>query len=225
MNNENETFNRLFNYYISSINYEEYRYLYNTEVTLERDYTMYKIIAFIAALLMLLTSIILFTNKKNVTNNVISKEDKLKYIDPMTSLKNRNYLNANIYKWDDNVIFPQSVVVFDLNSVRDVNDKLGREAGDEIIKKVASILINNQLENTDIIRSGGDEFLIYMIGYNENQVDERQAIATAVSAVQDGLVRIFQNDKELTNLDERITFVADDIFTFVKLTMLSGRMW
>ena len=61
--------------------------------------------------------------------------------------------------------------------------------------------------------------------YNENQVDERQAIATAVSAVQDGLVRIFQNDKELTNLDERITFVADDIFTFVKLTMLSGRMW
>lgn len=172
MNKSNETFNKLFDYYISSINYNLYRYEYNTEITLEKDLTMYKIVAFIAALLMLLTGIILFVNKKNVTNNVISKEDKLKYIDPMTSLKNRNYLNVNIYKWDDNVIFPQSVVVFDLNNVRDVNDKFGREAGDEIIKKVASILINNQLENTDIIRSGGDEFLIYMVGYEEKRVVE-----------------------------------------------------
>ena len=172
MNKSNETFNQLFDYYISSINYNLYRYEYNTEITLEKDLTMYKILAFIAGLLMILTGIILFVNKKNVTNNVISKEDKLKYIDPMTSLKNRNYLNANIYKWDDNVIFPQSVVVFDINNVRDVNDKLGREAGDEIIKKVASILINNQLENTDIIRSGGDEFLIYMIGYEEKKVAE-----------------------------------------------------
>lgn len=172
MNKSNETFNQLFNHYISSINYNLYRYEYNTEITLEKDLTMYKILAFIAGLLMILTGIILFVNKKNVTNTVISKEDKLKYIDPMTSLKNRNYLNANIYKWDDNVIFPQSVVVFDINNVRDVNDKLGREAGDEIIKKVASILINNQLENTDIIRSGGDEFLIYMIGYEEKKVAE-----------------------------------------------------
>lgn len=172
MNNTNTTFNKLFNYYINSINYNLYRYEYNTEITLEKDYTTYKVLAFIAGLLMILTGIILFVNKKNVTNNVISKEDKLKYIDPMTSLKNRNYLNVNIYKWDDNVIFPQSVVVFDLISVRDVNDKLGREAGDEIIKKVASVLINNQLENTDIIRSGGDEFLIYMVGYDEKKVVE-----------------------------------------------------
>ena len=172
MNNTNETFNKLFNYYINNINYNLYRYEYNTEITLDKDYTLYKVLIFIVSLLALLTSIMLFINKKNVTNNVISKEDKLKYIDPMTSLKNRNYLNVNIYKWDDNVIFPQSVVVFDLNNVRDVNDKLGREAGDEIIKKVASILINNQLENTDIIRSGGDEFLIYMVGYEEKKVAE-----------------------------------------------------
>ena len=33
---------------------------------------MYKIIAFIAGLIMLLTEVILFTNKKNVTNNVIN---------------------------------------------------------------------------------------------------------------------------------------------------------
>ena len=127
---------------------------------------------FIVALVIFLIATVILINRKNVTNTVISKDEKLKYIDPMTSLKNRNYLNMNIYKWDDNVIFPQSVVVLDVVRLREINDTFGREMGDEIINKVASILINNQLENTDIIRSGGDEFLIYMVGYEEKQVSE-----------------------------------------------------
>lgn len=139
---------------------------------LTEDYTTIKVALFIMGLILFLLVTIWFINRKNVTNTLLSKEDKLKYIDPMTSLKNRSYLNMNIYNWDDNVIFPQSVVVFDVNNLKEVNDKLGREAGDEIIKKTASILINNQLENTDIIRSGGDEFLIYMVGYQEKEVVE-----------------------------------------------------
>lgn len=172
MNSSNSTFNSLFSYYVSTINYDIYKYQYNTDITLDKDYTMQKIIIFIISLILFMIATVLFINRKNVTNTILSKEDKLKFLDPMTSLKNRNYLNKNIYNWDDNVIFPQSMVVLDVNNIKEVNDKLGREAGDEIIKKVASILINNQLENTDIIRSGGDEFLIYMIGYDEKKVVE-----------------------------------------------------
>lgn len=172
MNKENETFNALFNYYLSTENYQNIRYLYHTNITLDKDYTTIKVLAFITALILFLIATVVLINRKNVTNTVISKEELLKYIDPMTSLKNRNYLNMNIYKWDDNVIFPQSVVILDVNRLREINDTYGREMGDEVIKKVASILINNQLENTDIIRSGGDEFLIYMIGYEEKQVSE-----------------------------------------------------
>ena len=83
-------------------------------------------------------------------------------------MKNEN----NIYKWDDNVIYPQAVVVMDINKMKQINDTYGREAGDEVIKKVASILINEQLGKTDIIRSGGDEFIIYMIGYSKDKVVE-----------------------------------------------------
>lgn len=172
MNDGNKTFNKLFSYYISTINYNTYKYAYNTNISLDKDYTLYKIIAFIISLILFMVATIMFMNRKNVTNNIVSKEDKLKYLDPMTSLKNRNYLNKNIYNWDDNVIFPQSIVVLDINNIKEVNDKLGREAGDEVIKKAASILINNQLENTDIIRSGGDEFLIYMVGYEDKKVVE-----------------------------------------------------
>ena len=45
------------------------------------------------------------------------------------------------------------------------------EKGDSVIIKAASILVNAQLENSEIIRSDGNEFLIYMVGYNENQID------------------------------------------------------
>ena len=34
----------------------------------------------------------------------------------------------------------------------------------------ANILIKTQLDNTDIIRTDGNEFLIYLVGYSEQQI-------------------------------------------------------
>ncbi len=172
LNKKNDPFNSIFDYFISTIDYQKYEYSYNTDITINKDYTLIKVIIFIVSLVAFLSATVYLFNRKTMMNNVISKDEKLKYLDPMTSLKNRSYLNLNIYKWDENVIYPQSVIVIDVNKIKEINDKFGREAGDEIIKKVASILINNQLENTDIIRSGGDEFLIYMVGYQEDKVIE-----------------------------------------------------
>ena len=172
LNKKNDPYNSIFSYFVSSLDYNLIKYDYNTNITLDKDYTAIKIFAFLVGLILFLITTIILINKKNVTQPVITKDENQKYIDPMTSLKNRNYLNLNIYNWDDNVIFPQSVVVMDVNRLREINDTYGREAGDEIVKKVASVLINNQLENTDIVRSGGDEFLIYMVGYEEKKVSE-----------------------------------------------------
>ncbi len=172
LNSSNDTFNKLFQFYVDSTDYNDFMYQYRTDIGMDYGIINLKVIIFIVALVLFLVATIIFMNRKNVTNIVPKKEDRLKYIDPMTSLKNRNYLNSHIYSWDDNVIFPQSVIVFDLDHIKRVNDKFGREAGDEIIKKAASILINQQLENTDIIRSDGDEFIIYMVGYDEKRVSE-----------------------------------------------------
>ena len=40
----------------------------------------------------------------------------------------------------------------------------------KVITEAANILIQNQLENSEIIRTNGNEFLIYMVGYDEKQV-------------------------------------------------------
>ena len=63
------------------------------------------------------------------------------------------------------------------------------------------------------------------VHYNENNVDEAKAIETAIDAVTDGLVRVFKGNDEITDLDAEIEIAEGDVFTFVRLTMLSGRMW
>ena len=58
----------------------------------------------------------------------------------------------------------------DLNNVKYVNDNYGHEEGDDLIIKAAGILVNTQLENSEIIRTDGNEFLIYLVGYSEQQI-------------------------------------------------------
>ena len=89
----------------------------------------------------------------------------------LTSLKNRNYLTANIDKWDDTKVYPKTIIIADLNNLKYVNDNYGQEKGNELIKKAAAILINTQLERSEIVRSDGNEFLIYLIGYSKTQVN------------------------------------------------------
>ena len=63
------------------------------------------------------------------------------------------------------------------------------------------------------------------VHYNENDLNEEEAVKTAVEAINDGLVRIFRNNEELCVLDEKINIAEGDVFTFVRLTFLSGRLW
>jgi len=110
-------------------------------------------------------------NEKDVKlKKIVSKEDKMKYIDQLTSLKNRAYLNDNIEVWDESEIYPQAVIVVDLNNIAYINDNYGHNEGDKVIKEAANILIQNQMENSDIIRTSGNEFLIYLVGYDEKAI-------------------------------------------------------
>ncbi len=63
------------------------------------------------------------------------------------------------------------------------------------------------------------------VNYNEKNIDEEKSISTAIDAVKDGLVRVFKGNDEIINLDAEIDISEGDVFTFVRLTMLSGRMW
>ena len=172
---DNDIFSLLLDKYVSTLDPNEivtkgiynHTYTVNSGTILGRiaKYSVIVIIAFIIILYLAYRS-----TKRIKIAKKIKKEDKMKYIDQLTSLKNRNYLNENINNWNKNTIYPQATIIIDLNEVQKINDTLGYEEGDSQIKAAANVLIKTQLDNTDIMRTDGNEFLIYLVGYQEKQV-------------------------------------------------------
>lgn len=171
----NEAFYDLFNYIINTNSYYNYRNSgienLNASImedsTLEQVYTIVLIIVFTP--IIIIGIIYLYLRRKKQIKKV-KITDRHKYTDMLTSLKNRNYLNMKMQEWEDCEIFPQSIVMVDLNNVKYVNDNYGHEEGDQLIIRAAGILVNTQLENSEIIRTDGNEFLIYLVGYSERQI-------------------------------------------------------
>ena len=173
---ENDQFYNLFNYIINTNSYYKYRNsafnnlktnIFNTS-SFEEVYLL--ILAIIVLPILVVIGIVVFIKNRHKLK-LVRKEDRKKYTDMLTSLKNRNYLNLQIDSWNLNKVYPQTIVVVDINNLKYINDNYGREKGDSLIVKAAGILLNTQLENTEIIRSDGTEFIIYLVGYTEDQID------------------------------------------------------
>ena len=171
----NSALYRLFTKYIMTLDAKEMLtkgiYSYNlTNKTGSLLGTIAKYILITIVLVLLIIIIFYKSSKKVKIAKKIKKENKIKFIDQLTSLKNRNYLNEYINNWNNNTVYPQTMIVIDLNNIQFINDTLGYEEGDKQIQAAANILIKTQLDNSDIMRTDGNEFLIYLIGYSQKQV-------------------------------------------------------
>ena len=63
------------------------------------------------------------------------------------------------------------------------------------------------------------------VDYNEQKQDLEKAIENALQSYEDGIYRVFVNDEEIGEIDCEINLKENDELTFVRLTMLAGRMW
>lgn len=175
INKDNSILYNLFNFYLSTLGVKGVN---NMAITNSVNAASVNVVTeFIISnitYIVLLVGAVLFLmfkfNKRVKVTKKIKKEDKMLYLDVMTNLKNRNYLNDNLSYWEENKVYPQAIVVVDLNSISVINDTKGHEEGDKQIQSAASILIKTQRENSEIIRTDGNEFLIYLVGYEENQI-------------------------------------------------------
>lgn len=127
---------------------------------------------FIISIIIILFAWVLYYKKsqKIKLRKRIKKDDKIRFIDELTCLKNRTYLSDFLKTWSNNTIYPQTVIVIDLNRLKEINDKYGLEEGDKQIQAAANALIKTQLDNSDLMRSDGNEFVIYTVGYNQKQI-------------------------------------------------------
>lgn len=166
---------KLMNSYYKTLDPKEIAYngYHNYQQTYKHGTLISRIAKYLLVILFIIIIIIIVLykyTKKIKIQKKIKKDDKIRFIDELTSLKNRNYLNENMSEWDKNTIYPQTIIIIDLNDLKDLNDKYGHVAGDKQIQALANILIKTQLDNSDIIRSDGNEFIIYLVGYTERQI-------------------------------------------------------
>lgn len=171
---DNEVFSKFFNFYISFVDGKkiENNVTYDMYVPNVKNHLLQYLLGFVIGCGVVVAGITVIVKKpfKRNRKSIISKENKIKYIDMLTSLKNRNYLNSAIEKWDESEIYPQTIMIIDLNNIAYINDNYGHEEGDNVIKQAANILITTQVENSEIMRTNGNEFLVYMVNYDEKQV-------------------------------------------------------
>ena len=97
-------------------------------------------------------------------------------IDGLTGLYNRNAFNVRIksaQKKFDEGSKPFSVVLFDVDDFKNVNDTFGHLSGDKVLQKVAQCLQATFRKNDCIARFGGDEFAVVIEGLGEEMARER----------------------------------------------------
>lgn len=85
--------------------------------------------------------------------------------DPLTGLGNRRYFEQSVMPLfdqlnEDGATF--SVVVFDIDHFKRVNDILGHDMGDDILQEFAARLVTNMRAVDIVSRYGGEEFMIAM---------------------------------------------------------------
>lgn len=104
-----------------------------------------------------------------------NEKDEIKYFseyDVMTGVYNRRAgfeKISQLYKNNGRENCIISVCFIDINGLKEVNDALGHEAGDELILSVIAGIKNNIRNHDFVARLGGDEFLIIFEGLDESE--------------------------------------------------------
>jgi diguanylate cyclase (GGDEF)-like protein len=102
--------------------------------------------------------------------------ERLSNTDVLTGLYNRRYFDEALEsEWKrsgrDNSVL--SVILFDIDHFKSINDTFGHQAGDEYLKKIAAALISVFQRDYDIVaRYGGEEFMVLLPGINADHASQ-----------------------------------------------------
>jgi two-component system cell cycle response regulator len=131
--------------------------------------------------------------------NVINKE-LLKHIgltDPLTRVNNRRYVEHRMIEEVGRTCrqgYPLSCMYIDIDHFKQINDKIGHQAGDEVLREIA-LRIKAELRLSDALgRFGGEEFIVLLI---DTERRDAEAAAERIRAgIEDPPLRL-QSGAEL----------------------------
>lgn len=98
-------------------------------------------------------------------NELLTKLEKLSYMDSLTGLYNRNFYNSYIDEFKSSGKQSVGIIFADVNGLKKANDNFGHELGDKLIKWSAKFL--QKYVKGLIFRIGGDEFVCILEDIDE----------------------------------------------------------
>lgn len=129
------------------------------------------------------------SNQKLLLSN--AKLQNLAATDPLTKVHNRLNFSQKIEQLitlakRKKRLF--AILVFDIDSFKSINDKLGHDKGDEVLINFAALLKRITRASDDVVRMGGDEFAVILTDINDN--NEVPAIVNNILNKMDEVVLV-----------------------------------
>lgn len=119
------------------------------------------------------------TEQKDAENKI----KKLAFYDPLTQLPNRRMLidklNTSL-ELTKQASYNGAIMFLDLDNFKTLNDTLGHDFGDVLLKKVAQRLKFCVKNSDTVARIGGDEFVVLLNGF-ENSIEQMQENAQTIA--------------------------------------------
>lgn len=98
------------------------------------------------------------------------------YMDKLTGLYNRKYISEVLeveFKRAKALHSPFSVILFDIDNFKSVNDTFGHDGGDFVLSELGAQVKASGLRERDLAgRYGGEEFMVVLTNSNEGQAHE-----------------------------------------------------
>lgn len=134
---------------------------------------------------------------KRIAYVKIKALELLSNTDPLTGIFNRAKFNSELETYiraysaqDPGVI---SLIIFDIDDFKEINDQYGHLVGDRVLQELADTVKLNIRENDLLFRWGGEEFVVLL---KETDKDQAMIVAEKLRKIIDG--RLFQGSIHIT---------------------------
>jgi len=161
------------------------------------------------------------------TREQVKAEERVRYLsghDELTGLPNRSSFNAHLSEALDACLETDkhlAVVIIDIDRFKQINDALGHNAGDTVLRRVTAVLNSNIRENGFAARIGSDQFALTLSAFQR-----REQAAVFVATLSDALSEpLWVNGEQITcavSLGGAVAPVdADDASTLMRQANLA----
>lgn len=150
-----------------------------------------------------------------------SQMQTLAAIDALTGLYNRRFGLIRLKEEYGRSVrsgLPVSLIMFDIDHFKKVNDTYGHLVGDKVLMSISKIAASALREGDSLLRYGGEEFLCVLPGANQN--DARKCAERMRMMVMDSVVKNFEQEIRVTISIGTATLPNPDIANseqFIKL--------